>query len=290
MIKQSSVFNKRTIHINISGGVDIAYFDEGTTKNKSILFIHGLGSSSEVWHRNIDFFLEKNYRCIAIDLPGHGASSLGRYSYNLFFYASIVGEIIQKLKLEDIILAGHSLGGQISIVSALRFPDKISKLVLAAPAGFELFTEKERDFLETSSSAFFGETLLQGYESGLRNGFFNFSSDAAKLTKNLFGIAVKTRSQFPMVIENSVKGMLREPVYEHLDKITQPVLVVFGENDRLIPNTFFHKEKTAEIAKLGTSRIPKAKLILIQNCGHFPQYEKANEFNKEVSEFLKHDA
>lgn len=287
MVYNKTQFRKKSIQLNVSGGVDIAFLDEGSHNKKTLFFVHGLASASEVWLQNIEYFLQKDYRCISIDLPGHGDSEIGKFSYSVFFYSSIVGELMQKLNLENATIIGHSLGGQVSIVSALRFPDLISNIILAAPAGFEVFTDNERHFLETSSSALFGETLLQAYETGLKNGFFNFTSDASKYTKSLFGIAESTRNQFPMVIENSVKGMLREPVYEHLNKITQAVLVIFGENDRLIPNTFFHKTTTAEIAKLGTSQIPAAKLVLFQNCGHFPQFEKANEFNKEVESFLK---
>jgi pimeloyl-ACP methyl ester carboxylesterase len=287
MIQKRKQFLKKFIQLNISGGVEIAFLDEGNKNNKTLFFVHGLASESDVWLQNIEYLLQHNFRCIAIDLPGHGDSEIGKFSYSVFFYSSVVGELIQKLNLENVTIIGHSMGGQVSIVTALRFPDKISELILSAPAGFEVFTESERHFLETSSSALFGETLLQAYESGLKNGFFNFSQEASVYTKKLFGIADATRNQFPMVIENSVKGMLREAVYENLDKITQPVLIIFGENDRLIPNTFFHKTTTAEIAKLGTSQIPNAKLVLLQNCGHFPQFEKANEFNKEVEKFVK---
>jgi pimeloyl-ACP methyl ester carboxylesterase len=66
-----------------------------------------------------------------------------------------------------------------------------------------------------------------------------------------------------------------------------PTLIVFGENDNLIPNPYLHGGKTEDIAKIGHEKIKGSKLVMIPECGHFAQYEKYKEFNNAVLDFLK---
>src|SRR5512133_839182 len=98
------------VHLPQSG-YDIAYTDEGKGK-ETIIFIHGLGSYSQAWIKNVES-LKANYRCIAIDLPGYGKSSKQPHSGLMTFYAGIINELVKELKLEKVYLAGHSMGGQI---------------------------------------------------------------------------------------------------------------------------------------------------------------------------------
>jgi pimeloyl-ACP methyl ester carboxylesterase len=62
--------------------------------------------------------------------------------------------------------------------------------------------------------------------------------------------------------------------------------VFFGLNDKFIPNRIFHKTTTEEIARTGTDKIPNSKLIMIPECGHFIPFEKPDEFNNAVINFL----
>ena len=83
----------KKINLPVSG-YDIAYTDQGS--GKTIIFIHGLGSYLPAWNRNVNE-LNKNYRCIAIDLPGYGKSSKEPHSGKMSFYAGIVKELVQEL-------------------------------------------------------------------------------------------------------------------------------------------------------------------------------------------------
>jgi pimeloyl-ACP methyl ester carboxylesterase len=80
--------------------------------------------------------------------------------------------------------------------------------------------------------------------------------------------------------------MLENPVSDRLSLIKQPTLVFFGLNDKFIPNRIFHKTTTEEIARTGTDKIPNSKLIMIPECGHFIPFEKPDEFNNAVINFL----
>ena len=76
-------------------------------------------------------------------------------------------------------------------------------------------------------------------------------------------------------------------VYDRLDHISQSTLILWGENDELIPNRFLHAGWTKDIAKIGEQEIPNNKTILFPKCGHFVQFEKPIETNQAILEFIR---
>jgi pimeloyl-ACP methyl ester carboxylesterase len=103
-------------------------------------------------------------------------------------------------------------------------------------------------------------------------------------------IALRDAEQFEnycYTVVQSVNGMVDQPVVHLLDRISRPTLIVFGENDNLIPNPYLNPGFTREIGEKGNKLIPNSKLVMIPECGHFLQFEKPDVFNKAVREFLK---
>jgi pimeloyl-ACP methyl ester carboxylesterase len=179
------------------------------------------------------------------------------------------------------------MGGQISILLALRYQALIEKLVLVAPAGFEKFSGTDKMFIRNSSSMFrflYSDPGQTGNQ--IRNFFYKFPAFAEHLVDDMhmFLSGINAR-HYSSMLNRSLIAMLDEPVYEHLKEIAQPVMVMFGEEDKLIPAPFLHKGKTADIARAGTEQIPNALLIMFSECGHFLQYENSGLFNKEISRF-----
>jgi pimeloyl-ACP methyl ester carboxylesterase len=80
--------------------------------------------------------------------------------------------------------------------------------------------------------------------------------------------------------------MIDEPTTGRLDEIGQRVLVVFGENDGLIPNPYLHGGRTREIGEIAAREIPDCELLMVPNCGHFVQFERPDLVNDAVLEFL----
>ncbi|MGD1839290.1 MAG: alpha/beta fold hydrolase [Thermonemataceae bacterium] len=263
--------------------VEVVYTDLGEGE-QTLVFIHGLASYLPIWVKNIDYF-KQYYRCIAIDLPGHGYSSKGDYPYTMTFYVEMVSALLKKLAVKKAILIGHSMGGQIAIFLATQAPMQFSHLVLAAPAGFETFNGTQRAILSQLASP----QTLQYVQSllNLKNYFHDLKEKDYSLLEELNGLLYQqTDASMGTILSKSMKGMLNEPVFDRLEKIIQPTLVLFGESDQLIPNRFFNNVSTQRIALQGTSQIRNHKLRMMANCGHFLQYECAETFNKEVSTFL----
>lgn len=272
-----------TIHEDIS----IAYMDEGRGEH-TLLFVHGLANYGPVWKHQIAG-LKDAHRCIALDLPGNGCSSAGAYPYSMFFYAECVVRFIEKMNLGNIVLCGHSMGGQIAIIIALRYPHLLNKLVLVAPAGFEYFHPHEVMLMQNAMnmSALFSSDEFQ-LESAIKQSFFSSRNESASIISELKQVMRNnTVKQWRDMSIASINGMLNEQVQQYLHSIEVPVLTIFGEHDRLIPNTMVHFGETPEsIVKKATAIIPDASYRLIRQAGHFVQIEKAAEVNEAIAAFM----
>ena len=88
------------------------------------------------------------------------------------------------------------------------------------------------------------------------------------------------------VVSNSLFGLLKAPEFDRLKEIKIPTLIYFGTKDLLIPNKTLHQSTVEEIAMIGSSHIKNSKLVLIEKCGHFLQYEKFDQFNSHLISFF----
>ncbi len=273
--------------IALDQNITLAYIDEGSTE-ETIIFVHGLGSYLKAWIKNVPV-LKDHFRCIAIDLPGYGKSSKGLHSFSMEFYADVMAEFIDKMNLANVTIAGHSMGGQIAMVMALKYPQKVKRLILASTAGFEQFTEGEkRWFREVMTVEGVKNTPAQQLRANVVANFYNMPPDAEFMITDRIALRhAKDFENYCYAVTKSVEGMVDQPVYDLLKKISQPTLIIFGENDNLIPNPYLNGGKTHSIAKIGAAKIPQNTLIMIPSCGHFVQFEKPELFNNAVMEFMK---
>ncbi|HAI75601.1 MAG TPA: alpha/beta hydrolase [Microscillaceae bacterium] len=277
----------------LASGITIAYADEGKGK-QTLIFVHGLGSYLAAWKKNIPA-LAAHYRCIAIDLPGYGKSSKSSdYACDMQFYASVLADFVKQLQLTNVVLVGHSMGGQISLTAALNYPELFDKLVLIAPAGLETFQESQGALLKQfTQAAMIKATTDDKIMQNLALGFYeNKTPDEALFMAN-DRIAIKQAPDFDaycQCVERNVAGMLDQPVAARLPEIKQPVLLVFGNNDALIPNKLLNPQLTVytvvEQALEDLSGAAKHILILMPQAGHMVQFEQAERLNKDIIDFV----
>ena len=271
--------------IAINDSLTIAYKEQGKGK-KTFLMIHGLGGNLTHWSHN---FIE-NEHCISLDLPSYGLSTMKSFQPKidlLDFYAETILAFIQKKKLQNVVLIGHSMGGQIAIITALKNHKSIKKLILVSPAGFETFEDNEAKVLMSFSKP---ETFKNQNEAmvriGFKRNFYEMPPSTETLIQDRLMIAkCENFNLYFQAVADGIKGMLVHPVRKELNKIMIPTLIVFGENDELIPNKFLHKTLTInQIVDIGKD-IPKAKTALIPKAGHLVMYEQSQIFNQLVKFF-----
>jgi len=265
--------------------IKMGYIDEG--EGDVLLLIHGLGSNAKGWQRNIPAWTA-GHRVIAVDLPGYGYSDKGHYRYSMSFYATVLKEFLAGLGIERATWVGHSMGAQIAMVAALEEPEAVSGLVLISPAGFETFTDGEGDWMRRAVSAeFVQDTTIRGIAVNLASNFHDKPAAADYMITDRIRVrGARDFRDYCYAVSLNVAAMLDHPVYDDLDRITQPVLVLFGENDNLIPNRYLHGGHTGDVAARGVARLPDAQLVMLDDCGHFVQFERPEETNRAVAEFL----
>src|SRR6185503_6552015 len=106
-----------------NGEVSISYTMAGNG-DTSIVFVHGWGISKEYWKEQIEE-LSSDYKVVALDLGGHGQSGHNRENWTIEEFAKDVRAVIDGLHLNNVILVGHSMGGEIILQTALSFPAKV---------------------------------------------------------------------------------------------------------------------------------------------------------------------
>jgi pimeloyl-ACP methyl ester carboxylesterase len=271
--------------VRLDDRIEIAYVDEGDPGAETLLFIHGMASAVPVWRKNIKD-LKGHYRCIALDLPGHGYSSKGNYPYTMNFYADVILSFVKVLGLPPVILAGHSMGAQIACVAALKEPGLVKRLILASPSGFEPYSAMDKQGLInlTAATMSMGQAFTQ-HKLNFLMGFCNHKEEAGELSARI-PIYKQDAAQFGMMMLKCTESMLLEALVDVLGSIRQPCLIVVGSDDMVSPYQYIHGEKYEVSVRKQALRIPHYKVVRFSPCGHFVQYQKPRLFNKEVMAFL----
>ncbi len=272
--------------IKTEDSCEIHYMEAGKGE-KTLVFIHGLGNYAPVWTRNFDV-LKEHYRCIAIDLPGYGLSDKNNHKFGIPFFADALFHFLEDLRIQNPVIVGHSMGGMVALRFAIKYPGIAEKLVLCAPAGFEVFSAMERTMyysmlhmvdMVTSDEFSLAKTLEMS--------FHNYAHQADGLIKDLVNIMkLYPSGYYKKLLDASIRSMLEDEVYNELGKIDCPVSVLFGKNDALIPNKLIHRTSTEQLAQEGISKLKNARLKMVPNCGHFVHWECAETTNEEIRTFV----
>jgi pimeloyl-ACP methyl ester carboxylesterase len=220
--------------LTLSNHTRVAYVDEGEGPY-TLLFIHGLNGYHQAWKKNIDG-LREDYRCIALDLPGNGRSSTGDYPYTIEYFASIVSEFITELGLENVVLIGHSMGGQIVGIVASNGIPEVKKAVMIAPSGLKEISEENKrkvlliaqpDLIKKRSNW----VLKMGFDRSFASG--QLPEDA----QFMFDYRTRMRERpeyFNAFCEMTYKltaAIMDEIILDDLPSIDIPTLVLWGRED-----------------------------------------------------------
>lgn len=268
---------------------NIAYIDEGNPNaDKTLILIHGLASNAG-YFRTIIPELAKNYRVIAVDLPGYGHSEKGDFPYGIKWYAEQVRSLIKHLELKNVYLSGHSMGGQIAISYALNWPNEIQKLVLLSPAGVEPFREGEGNWLK-SVITIDGtvKTTEEQARANLSRNFYVWNDRYEWMVEERIRLAKSKKEfrEFAYTVDRCVDAMIDEPTTELLPELSVPVVFIFGQYDGLIPNPYLHPGFTRAVFETGAKDIKDAKLIEIPNAGHMLQIEQPDLVARAIQSVL----
>jgi len=273
-------------HVKLENGESMAYVDEG--QGAVVVMVHGLGSYLPAWKKNIED-LKSDFRCIAVDLIGYGKSSKPEETFTLTEQSAMIAELLEKLDISHYHIMGHSMGGQIGIHHALQYKDRVDKLVLIAPAGIETFTDMQRNIFRGMQPEFIMVSDAAAIETNFKANFHDFPQQAEFMIHDR--IQMKEDPQFKQyagAVVAGIHGMVDELVYEKLEELDLPTLVLFGTEDNLIPNRTFNPDlSTEDVWRRAKEKIPNSQGALIPGAGHMLMFEKPQEVNRHLLKFLK---
>lgn len=285
------VLSKLDASAKLGGHATVHVVELNPSGEKTVVFLHGLGSYLKFWRYQLDAVAAKGYRVIAIDLLGFGKSDKpAQFSYAMDAQAEVVIETLEQLELGRVVLVGHSMGGEIALATAIRFPEKVEALVLTAPAGFEAFSPREKKWFEkVFSASFVKSTPEYGIWGSVRfNNFMTWKPEYEWLIEERVRLAKTDEfDAYAYAQVRAVDGLTHNDfVRDSLGKVTAPTLIVFGEDDRLIPNPFLHGGRARRIMEYGAGRIAGSTLVGLPKCGHTLQIDCSDAYNAEVLAFL----
>jgi 4,5:9,10-diseco-3-hydroxy-5,9,17-trioxoandrosta-1(10),2-diene-4-oate hydrolase len=265
-------------------GHNIRFIEKG--KGPPLVLLHGMGGSLEWWEYNLDFFSQK-YRTIAFDFPGFGFSSKSGIDFRKNSASDFMVSFLDAFQLSKASLIGNSMGGLFAFLTAADQADRIDKLVLVANVGFG---PKLSIPLRLGTVFPFGELALSIPNQLTAKLFLDrLFYDSRKIPSHLIPTVLKifnlpkTRKVCLQFLRSGVnlKGLKEEIWLKILDRassLPHKTLIVWGKNDKVA---------SLDQAYVGEKLIKNSQLHVFERCGHLPQLEWFEEFNRLVLDFLE---
>lgn len=258
--------NAKQVYVS---GTTVSYYEEG--KGEPIVLIHGFCGSKDYWQKVIPA-LAKEYRVIAVDLPGHGDSDLPSGDFSIEKMGEMIAGALQELDVENASVLGHSLGGYVTLALADIYEDKLAKFALVHSTA-NPDTEEGKKGRDIAA----GKIEAEGIESfvdGLVPNLFAPGEEHKVELQQAKEIGYGTN---PEGAKTALRAMKQRPDRNHVIKHTElPVLIVAGEKDQIVP-----PEKSFTVER------PNIKQALIKGVGHMSMYEAPEKLIKEIKGFLK---
>jgi len=254
-------------------GQKINYVEAGS--GPTVILLHGLGGSTQAWMFNIAPLAEK-YHVVVPDQIGFGKSDKPLVNYRIRTYVDFLDQFCKQLKIERASLVGNSMGGWIAAAYTAAFPDRVDKLVLVDAAGYA----PPKD-LDPRTFYSLNPTTREGTKVLLSKVFYGkaFQTDAAIEQAIAARLAAGDGYTIKSITESIIRG--EDFLDDTVKTIKRPTLIIWGRQDGLVP--------LAQGEHLNKD-IAGSKLIVLDQCGHIPNLEKAGEFNAAVLKFLSEGA
>ena len=260
------------------GHTSLGHTLSGDHGSPAILLLHGFMGSSKDW-RNVIAALEGGYRCLAVDLPGHGASlGLPPEDYTMEGAARNLLGLLDELNIERPAIVGYSMGGRLALYLALRHPERCAGLVLeSASPGLENAVEREarRRSDEEKAVRLESDDLASFLYDWYRQPLFSLARHEGLLQKT---IEARLRND-PRELARSLRGMgtgNQPSLWEELGVLRVPALAVAGELD----------ERYAEIAARMASLDPRIRSAIVTGVGHNVRFEAPGVYLALLESFL----
>lgn len=256
-------------------GIQTAFADSGVPAGVPIetplLFVHGLAGNVAHWVEVAPAFAA-NRRVLAVDLPGHGETDRTPGRYSIESYVRHVTGLLDSLGIDRAHIVGHSMGGMVSLASAIRAPDRIASAVLVNPAGMGRLPAWARvGGRVVIRKSVLDRILPRIWKRGiLANVFFEKNAHTQAFIHTVESTYDMSQAHELVKDISTLMQDLRHDLLERdyatlLGSIGVPIGVIWGEKDRLVP---------APLLREAARRLPNVQVEEIPRCGHMPNIER----------------
>jgi len=260
-------------------GINTHYVVAGS--GRPLLLLHGLGGHWGHWEANIPA-LAQHYRVYAPDIAGFGLSDKPQAAdRSLEFLLRFLRGFLDVQEITQAVVIGNSMGGFLALQMALTYPQRVSALVLVAAAGLG---PEISWILRLQGLPLLGDLVAipsrRLVRLAVRSIFYDQAQATPKIVEEHYQHFCRpgARQCYLAVIHKGIgqRGQ-RYVLLDRLPQIRVPTLLVWGAEDRLLP---------VRQAHAAAARLPDSRLHVLPECGHCPQMEKPEEFNRLVLDFL----
>tara|TARA_B110001454_G_scaffold215106_1_gene235957 strand:- start:2851 stop:3720 length:870 start_codon:yes stop_codon:yes gene_type:complete len=262
-----------------AGGIKTRYISSGTPDKPLLLLIHGTGGHAEAYSRNFAAHGE-HFWVFAIDLIGHGWSDKPASGYEIANYGNHVLAVMSALGRDKAHISGESLGGWVAAWVALHHPEKVERLVLNTSGGWTAHPEV-MDRIKRLSM----ESVRDPSPERIRARLEFLMHDVSKVNDDLVETrrAIYAQPNYAEVMEQVLclqdmetrrRNMFSD---EDTGRIVAPTLVLWTSHDPTAS-----PEEGKQIAAL----LPNSRYEVMNGCGHWPQFEDPEKFNRIHLDFL----
>lgn len=269
-----------TMSIAGGGGLRLTLYDGGKAAGSPIVFIHGFTGSYLSWDRQLFGPLAEEFRVLAYDLRGHGASDKpldpSKYTDGTL-WADDLDAVIRAKQLDRPVLVGWSYGGYVIADYLRRFGDQAIGGVVFVGSNTKNGTAEAAGYLTDEVLALFGDVLstdLLKSLDGTRALTMLFSDRLrGRLRERAYGTA--------MMVPPAVRAAMFNRIIDNDDVLTRilvPTLVMHGDADQIV---------RVSAATHTAATVPGAKLLVYGGVGHAVQFDAPQQFGRDLSEFVR---
>jgi 3-oxoadipate enol-lactonase len=255
-------------------GITIGYDDVGAGENVLVL-VHGHPFDRSMWRPQVEEISNKCWRVIAPDLRGYGESSVIPGKTTLDVFATDIATLLDQLHIQEIVIGGLSMGGQIVMEFCRLYPERVRGILLAATSPGAETEEGKRNRAKMAD-----RLLREGMETYAEEVLPKMVAprNIAALPAVAKHVRSMMRAAHPAGAAAALRGRAERPDYETtLAGLNVPALIVVGDEDAFT---------TWTDAEQMHARLKRSELVWMEGVGHMPNLEREVEFNAALGRFL----
>lgn len=262
-----------------AGDVRTRFLHAGNPDLPPLILLHGTGGHAETYTRNLIQHGER-FNTYAIDMIGHGYSTKPDKDYEISDYVEHLKDVIDALDFDKIYLSGESLGGWVAARFALTYPGRLERMVLNTTGGATLNPEVMARIKSLTLAAVEDPTW-----TNVKTRLEWLMADPATVTDDLIACRQAIYQQ-PGMLETMVHILcLQETEIRRRNNLTDEEWFAISHPTLVVWTT---KDPTGDVTvgQKISDLIPGAEFVVLENCGHWPQFEDPERFNQMQLEFL----